>query len=316
MKQNLAVDKENMHERLDVFLHQHFPWFSRTKIQKLVVKRKVSVNGIFLKPAHKLNAGDAVVIEIPEDEPRVVTPERILLDILYEDEEILVVNKSAGMIVHPVNLHQGGTLVHALLAHTKKLSTVNGPLRPGIVHRLDKDTSGAILIAKSDKSHLHIAKQFKEREVKKRYKALVLGKVEQEEGKISAPVGRHEEKISVRYIGGKKAITKYEICERFHLASESAASLDTGESTPQSDFTLLNVYIKTGRTHQIRVHLASIGYPVAGDRTYGRKSPHIFIKRQALHAELIGFVHPATGKYLEFTAPVPEDMLKQLEVLR
>ncbi len=316
MKQTLVVGEEDLHERLDVFLHQHFSEFSRSRIQKLIAEGEVSVNGDFLKPGHRLNPGDSVVIEVPEDEPQKIIPEKIPLNILYEDEELIVVNKSAGIIVHPVNLTQGGTLVHALLAHTQKLSTINGPLRPGIVHRLDKDTSGALFIAKSDRCHLHITKQLRKRELRRRYKALVLGKVEPEEGEIAAPMGRHKEKMSVRYIGGKEAITNYKVCERFQVGDEVTAPRHTSGLAAQSAFTLLSVSLKTGRTHQIRVHLASIGHPVAGDKTYGRKAPHISIKRQALHAELLGFIHPATGKYLEFTAPMPEDMVRQIETLK
>jgi len=317
INKTFTVGEEDAHERLDVFLHQHISRLSRSRIQKLIEDKKVSVNGDFLKPAHRLSAGDSVVIEIPEGEPPEIKPEKIPLDILYEDEELLIVNKRAGMIVHPVSLSQRGTLVHALLAHTRKLSTINGPLRPGIVHRLDKDTSGALLIAKSDECHLNIMKQLQERKLRRRYKALVLGKVEPEKGRIAAPMRRREDKMSVRYIGGKEAVTDYEVCERFHVGDETTApARKHGGSEALRDFSLLNVSLKTGRTHQIRVHLSSIGHPVAGDRAYGRKAPHIFIKRQALHAEVLGFVHPSTGKYMEFTAPIPEDMLKQIEALR
>ena len=301
-RQTFTVEKEGVHKRLDVFLHQHFPELSRSRIQKKITEKEVSINGDFLKPGYKLNVGDSVVIEISRDKLLQVSPERIPLDILYEDNEVLVVNKSAGMIVHPVSFDQKGTLVAALLSHTCNLSAVNGPMRPGIVHRLDKDTSGALIVAKNDRSHLHIVQQLKTRELRRRYKALVLGKVEPEKGKITAPIGRHEEKMSIKYVGGKEAITNYEVSERFDLEDIS--------------FTLLAVSLETGRTHQIRVHSAFIGYPVAGDRIYGQKAPHVSIKRQALHAELIGFVHPSTGEYMEFDAPMPEDMIKQIETLR
>ncbi len=317
MRKTLTVGEEDVHERLDVFLHQHFSDLSRSRIQKLITKKKVSVNGAFLKRGHRLNAEDSVVIELPEAEPSEITPENIPLDILHEDEELLVVNKSAGLVVHPVNLTHRGTLVHALLAHTKKLSTINGPLRPGIVHRLDKDTSGALFIAKTDRCHIHIAKQIQRRELGRRYKALVLGKVEPEKGQIKAPMGRQEEKMSVRYIGGKEAVTNYEVCERFHVGHETGTPAKKHAGLEAlSDFTLLKVSLRTGRTHQIRVHAASIGHPVAGDATYGRKNPHISIKRQALHAELLGFIHPVTEEYMEFRAPMPEDMVRQIDTLR
>ncbi len=300
-----VVGEEHVHERLDVFLHRHFPDVSRSRIQKLIALGKISVNDSLAKPGHKLSSGDSVVVCALQTVPERVVPEKIPLDILYEDEEILVVNKSAGMITHPVDAIQRGTLVHALLAHTEKLSAINGPLRPGIVHRLDKDTSGALLIAKTDRSYLHIRKQMEKRKLKRKYKAIVLGRVEPEEGRIVAPIGRHvvlRQKMSVRYTGGREAITNYKVVEKFQIGDLF--------------FCLLSVSLETGRTHQIRVHLASIGHPVAGDKKYGKKCKHIFMNRQALHAEVLGFIHPATEEYIEFTAPVPEDMVKQIEELK
>ncbi len=297
--------EDDLHERIDVFLARQMQEMSRSGIQKLIVCKNVTVNDNFIKPSYKLSHGDVVVVEIEENKSNVVVPEKIPLDMLYEDEEVLVVNKSAGMIVHPVKLSQRGTLVNALLAHTGKLSTVNGLLRPGIVHRLDKDTSGALIVAKSDRSHLNISEQIKHRKVKRRYKALVLGGIEPDRGEIIVPVGRHavsRQKMWVRYAGGREAVTSYEVIEKFRIHN--------------AVYSLLDVSLKTGRTHQIRVHMASIGHPVAADAVYGKKAEHIFIKRQALHAELIGFLHPVTGKYMEFRAPLPEDIKKQIEELR
>ena len=300
-----TVEKGDGHKRLDIFLSGQALGLSRSRIQELIARKKVNVNQEFFKASHKLSPGDVILVSVPGNAGREIRAEKIPLDILYEDEDVLVVNKGAGMVVHPVSLSHGGTLVNALLAHTDRLSTINGVLRPGIVHRLDKDTSGALIVAKTDRSHLHIARQIRRREVKRRYKALVLGRVEPEEGRVTAPLGRHAVsrlRMSVRYVGGREAITNYKVVEKF-----VARGLF---------FSLLEVSLETGRTHQIRVHLASIGCPVAGDATYGRKSEYICIKRQALHAELIGFVHPVRKEYIEFAAPLPEDMVRQVEELR
>jgi 23S rRNA pseudouridine1911/1915/1917 synthase len=304
LDKKFTVEDRDAHQRLDVFLSGQGLGLSRSRIQELIARKKVSVNEEFFKASHKLNPGDIILVSVPGKAVE-IRAEKIPLDILYEDEDVLVVNKSAGMVVHPVSLSHGGTLVNALLAHTDRLSTINGLLRPGIVHRLDKDTSGALIVTKTDRSYLHIARQIRRREVKRRYKALVLGKVEPEEGRIAAPIGRHavsRQKMSVRYVGGREAITNYKVVEKFVVRGLF--------------FSLLEVLLETGRTHQIRVHLASIGHPVAGDAAYGRKSEYICIKRQALHAELIGFVHPVREEYIEFVAPLPEDIVKQIEELR
>ncbi len=299
-----TVEDRDVHPRLDVFLSGQGLELSRSRIQELIARKKVSVNEEFFKASHKLSPGDIILVSVPGKSEE-VRAEKIPLDILFEDEDVLVVNKGAGMIVHPVSLSQKGTLVNALLAHTDTLSTINGLLRPGIVHRLDKDTSGALIVTKTDRSHLHIAGQIRRREVKRRYKALVLGRVEPEEGRVTSPLGRHavsRQKMSVKYVGGREAITNYRVVEKFVVRGLF--------------FSLLEVLLETGRTHQIRVHLASIGHPVAGDSAYGRKSEYICIKRQALHAELIGFVHPVREEYIEFAAPLPEDIVKQMEELR
>jgi len=290
----LVVDKS---ARLDVFLSQQGLSLSRAAIQKLIKNKNVLVNGCPLKRSHLVKQGDEITIEIPEVSSNMA--ENIPLDILYEDESILIINKPAGMVVHPAAGHHRGTLVNALLGYTRRLSSQDC-LRPGIVHRLDKDTSGVLLIARTDPAHLDLTRQMKERSIKKIYIALVHGKVEPEKGEITAPIGRHrrqQRKMAVRYAGGREAISYYQVLKR------------------QETTTLLEVTPSTGRTHQIRVHLSYIGYPVVGDKIYGRGqkrskelSPIDSFPRQALHAYKLGFIHPARKEYVEFTAPLPEDM--------
>ncbi|MCD5401606.1 RluA family pseudouridine synthase [candidate division NPL-UPA2 bacterium] len=308
----LVQDKENG-LRLDRFLAgQRLP-LTRSRIQSLIREGEVLVNGSSSRCSHRIAAGDEVVIVIPDLKPKEIIPEDIPLHIPYEDNELLVVNKPAGMVVHPAAGHYTETLVNALLFYSPHLSTLNGPLRPGIIHRLDKDTSGILVVAKTNEAHLHLARELKEHKLARKYLALVQGEMELEEGSIEAPLGRHilkRKKIVVRHQGGKVAITHYRVLERFRSA------------------TLLKVTLATGRTHQIRVHLACIGHPVLGDRTYGRKlspsgSPRreslqlsTLIDRQALHAHTLGFIHPSRKEYMEFTAPLPMDMEKLLQRLR
>lgn len=295
--------------RLDIFLLQQGLSLSRASIQKLIRNENVLVNGCPVKCSYLVKQGNMISVAIPEVNADVALPERIPLDILYEDEDIMAVNKPAGMVVHPAPGHYQGTLVNALLSYTRRLSFLSGDYpRPGIVHRLDKDTSGVLIIARTEAAHLDLVRQMKERRVKKIYIALVYGKVEPEKGEILAPVGRHHKerkKMTVRYLGGKEAISSYEVVERKETIS------------------LLKINITTGRTHQIRVHLAHIGYPVIGDKTYrrfhypGKKSTKVspvdFFPRQALHALRISFAHPSTREYVEFTAPLPEDMRALLQ---
>ncbi|MBT9131786.1 RluA family pseudouridine synthase [candidate division NPL-UPA2 bacterium Unc8] len=285
--------------RLDVFLSQQGLSLSRAAIQKLIKNKNVLVNGCPLKRNHLVKSGDEIAVEIPKTNFNMA--ENIPLDILYEDESILVINKPAGMVVHPAAGHHQGTLVNALLGYTERLSSQDCH-RPGIVHRLDKDTSGALLIARTDAVHLDLTRQMKERSIKKIYIALVHGKVEPEKGEIIAPIGRHCQrrgKMAIRYAGGREAVSYYRVLER------------------QKTTTLLEITLSTGRTHQIRVHLSYIGYPIVGDKIYGRDSGQKRSKelllidsfpRQALHAYKLGFIHPAKKEYVEFTAPLPEDM--------
>ena len=295
--------------RLDIFLLQQGLSLSRAAIQKLIKNKNVLVNGCPLKRSHLVRSGDMITVEIPGANSNTILPQDIPLDILYEDEDVMAINKPPGMVVHPAPGHYQGTLVNALLSYTRRLSFMNeGYLRPGIVHRLDRDTSGVLLIARTDAAHLDLARQMKERSIKKIYIALVYGKVEPEEGEILAPVGRHRKqrkKMTVSYHDGREAISNYRVLQKKETAS------------------LLEITLSTGRTHQIRVHLTHIGYPVVGDKTYGRHrhmqkkgkkaSPIDSFPRQALHAYKLGFIHPSKKEYVAVTAPLPEDMKTLLQ---
>ncbi len=300
-RQEFIVQEDRV--RLDKFLSKRALPLSRSQIQSLIKQGKVTINGLPSKSSHGVVAGDKVNVLIPEPQPLKVLPEDIPLDILYEDEDLLIINKPPGMVVHPAAGHYSGTLVNSLLFHCRHLSTINGPLRPGIVHRLDKDTSGTLMVAKTDEAHLDLAGQIKERSVKRKYLTLVEGRLEMDDGTIEAPLGRHilkRKRMAVRHQGGRFALTHYRVLERFKGA------------------TLLEITLATGRTHQIRVHLAYIGHPVVGDKTYGRKGLRqtSLINRQALHAQLLGFIHPSRKEYMQFTAPLPHDMGQLLHNIR
>jgi 23S rRNA pseudouridine1911/1915/1917 synthase len=303
---------------------------SRSHIQRLINEGRVTVSGKTVKSSYKLKNGDEIKIEIPPLSPLfikgvvVVKPEPIPLDIIYEDDLVIVVNKPAGMVVHPASGNYSGTLVNALLYHCINppfykggrggLSGIGGVERPGIVHRLDKDTSGLLMVAKDDWTHWHLSRQLKEKTVVRKYIALVKGNIRDNSGRIEMPIGRHisdRKKMSTKTRKGRTAITEFNVIERF------------------GDYTLLEARLKTGRTHQIRVHLSSIGYPVAGDRVYGRGKVGQglslakatlkgcpTIPRQMLHAQTLGFIHPKTEKYLEFTSTIPDDMKKILDYLK
>ena len=264
--------------------------YSRTYAKFLMDNSFVLVDGKEVKPRYLAREGDEVFVELPPPDVTDVQPENIPLDIIYEDDWIIVVNKPAGMIVHPGAGNMKSTLVSAVLYHCGKLPEADENLRPGIVHRLDKDTSGVIVVAKNDRALRSLAKQFQKRTVKKRYIALVKGRVEMDNGVVEAPLGRHttdRKKMSVDHVRGRHARTVYHVKERF------------------KKYTLLQLEPVTGRTHQIRVHMKHFGYPIAGDAQYGFPQG---MARQALHAEMLGFTHPDTGKYVEFIAPLPDDM--------
>ncbi|MGI1690132.1 RluA family pseudouridine synthase [Thermoanaerobacter uzonensis] len=295
----LQGEKEDEGKRIDVFLAAELD-YTRSYIKKLIVDGLVFVNGKTVKPSYKVKENDEVVVNIPEAEKIDVLPENIPLDILYEDDDIIVINKPQGMVVHPAPGNYSGTLVNALLYHCKNLSGINGILRPGIVHRLDKDTSGVMVIAKNDKAYISLSNQIKKRSVFKKYVAIVEGVIKDEEGKIEALIGRHpvDRKKMAVIEDGRYALTLYKVLERF------------------KENTLIEAVIKTGRTHQIRVHMAYIGHPVVGDPVYGFKKQKFKLEGQALHSRVLGFIHPTKGVYMEFEAPLPEYFKKLIEILR
>ena len=281
--------------RLDKYVCARVPELSRTQVQKLIAAGNITVNGRPAKPGLRLNAGDRIELNIPPTPPQELKPEAIPLEIIYEDDDLLVVDKPAGLIVHPAPGHPAHTLVNAILAHFPHLADIGDFLRPGVVHRLDKDTSGVMLVAKNSAAQADLAKQFKSHSVTKAYLALVKGKLEPEEGIIEADIGRdprHRQRMAV-VAAGREARTKYRVVKYI------------------GGYTLLEVRPETGRTHQIRVHLAAIGFPVVGDKIYGVKSPHL--SRQFLHACRLGFKLPSTGKYIEFESALPEDLEQALE---
>ena len=297
-----VVSDEAAGLRLDQFLRRELPEHSRAFLQKLIEQGDVRVNGKPSKPSHTVHAGDEVGVEIPPPRPLEAQPEEIPLDVLFEDDDLIVVNKPAGLVVHPAAGNQEHTLVNALLHHCRGgLAGIGGVERPGIVHRLDKGTSGCIVVAKTDFAHQALVAQFKSRGVKKIYRAVCWGKLSEPSGRIETVIGRSErdrKKMSARVARGRQAVTDYRVLKQF------------------ADFALVELHIHTGRTHQIRVHMAHIGHPVVGDATYGHKSgigspeSNISVARVMLHAYKLGFMHPRTQKFVEFTAPVPEDMVK------
>ena len=303
MKHTLNAENENT--RLDSFIADRIPGISRSKVQRLIESGNVLVDGREEKSRYRISPGQKITVEVPAGEDRIITPQKIPLDIIHEDGHILVINKPAGMVTHPAETVRENTLVNALMGYTDRLSTVNGPLRRGIIHRLDKDTTGVLIIARTNEAHLNLAKQISARKVKRIYRALVMGGVEPEKGEINVPVGRHTTervKMSVKFINGREAVTLFEVVEKLRIGDDI--------------FSYLRVSLKTGRTHQIRVHFSSIGHPVCGDSKYGKKSPLISMTRQALHAEEAGFIHPASGKSVSFRAPLPDDFRSQLDELR
>lgn len=288
-------------ERLDVFLARMDETLSRSRVQRLIADGHVTVNGKTPKASQRLSEGATVAVEMPEPEATDILPEQIPLDILYEDEDVIVVNKARGMVVHPAAGVSRGTLVNALLAHCKDLSGINGALRPGIVHRLDKDTSGVMIAAKNDAAHRSLAEQIQQKTAKRVYWAILTGNIAEEEGVIHGAIGRNpkdRQKMAVVRENGKDATTKFRVLERF------------------GTYTLVECRLMTGRTHQIRVHMAYIGHPVVGDPKYGAKKCPFSIEGQALHSKTLMFTHPRTGERMEFEAPLPEDMQMILDDLR
>lgn len=289
-------------ERIDKVLSCLIDSLSRSYIQKLLKEGRVEVNHKVIKSNYRVKCDDEISFELPPAIEPDILPENIPLDILYEDEDVLVVNKPKGMVVHPAAGHYSGTLVNAVMYHCKdNLSGINGVMRPGIVHRIDRDTTGSVIICKNDIAHNHIAAQLKEHSVVRRYHAICYGVLEQEEGIIHAPIGRHptdRKKMAINEKNGKDAITHYKVLQRFQ------------------GYTYIECRLETGRTHQIRVHMASIGHPLLGDDVYGgsRKSP-FRLEGQCLHAKILGFIHPRTSEYIETDAPFPQYFLHLLDIL-
>ena len=289
---HLPINEELKGTRLDKALSDYLDGVSRSYLQKLIKEGYVTVNDRPEKASFKLNVQDRVMVTLPDEEPVDILPEDIPLDILYEDPELLVVNKPKGMVVHPSAGHSSGTLVNALLYHCSgQLSGINGVQRPGIVHRIDKDTTGALVVCKTDLAHQSLAAQLKEHSITRRYRAVVHHNIREDEGTVDAPIGRHpvdRKKMAVNYRNGKRAVTHYRVLERF------------------GNCTYIECRLETGRTHQIRVHMSHIGHPLLGDEIYGPAKCPFRLQGQCLHAMVLGFLHPVTGEYLEFTAPLPE----------
>ncbi len=300
-----TVTSEDKRERLDTFIAQKNS-LTRSFIRKLLNRRLVLVNSRAEKASYRVQYCDRIEFTLPDEPEGVLIPENIPLDILFEDKHIVAVNKPAGMVIYPAAGNRKGTLMNALAAQCNKLSSIGAPLRPGVVHRLDKDTSGALVIAKDDLSYYGLVEQFKRREIEKQYLALLYGRLKTDRGEIKLLIGRSvsdRKKMSTRTRRGKEAITQYETVERLHSS------------------TLAKIRILTGRTHQIRVHFASLGHPVLGDTTYGKKTSlqrgtmTIKFSRQMLHASRLKIKHPVTGKNMEFVADIPEDMKGAVETL-
>jgi len=304
--EEIGVNISDTGERLDTFLAGK-TGITRSQMQTLIKKGHVLVNATKAAQNYRVKAHDLISLSIPDKETEGLVPESIPIEILYKDEYCVVVNKPPGMVVYPAAGHRQGTLMNAVSYLYRDLSAPGGPLRPGIVHRLDKDTSGVIVIACNNQAYYDLIEQFKERTINRRYLALVDGNLKEDKGKILQSIGRSDsdrKKMSTRSRKGKEAVTKWKVLKRFCHA------------------TFIEVKLGTGRTHQIRVHFASIGHPVLGDRTYGKKTDvtvkgeyKIFFPRQMLHAELLGFIHPLTGEYLEFSSPMPEDMAERIREL-
>lgn len=288
--------------RIDKCLAEAFAELSRSYLQKLLKSECVLVNGKPVKSNYRVNAGDSVELEVPEAVEPEIVPEKMDLDIVYEDKDVVIVNKPKGMVVHPAAGHYSGTLVNGLMEHCKdELSGINGVMRPGIVHRIDMDTTGLLIVCKNDKAHNEIARQLKEHSITRRYRAIVHGVVKEDEGTVDAPIGRHpvdRKKMSINEKNGREAVTHYRVLERFR------------------QFTYIECRLETGRTHQIRVHMASIHHPLLGDAVYGPAKCPYKLQGQTLHAGMLGFVHPETGEYMEFEAPLPEYFEELLEKLR
>ena len=297
------VENEDAGKRIDVFLSEENEDISRSAVQKNIENGNILVNGKKVNKNYKLSAADEISVDIPAPEEAEILPENIPLDIMYEDKDVIVINKPQGMVVHPAPGHYTGTLVNALMYHCgEELSGINGVMRPGIVHRIDKDTSGILVIAKSDRAHISLSKQLAEHSMTREYQAIVYNGFKEESGTVDAPIGRHPKERKkmavVRDKTSRHAVTHYTVIKKL-----------------KGNYTLVRLRLETGRTHQIRVHMAYIGHPLLGDEVYGPKKSPFALKGQVLHAKVLGFVHPATGEYMQFETPLPayfEELVERL----
>lgn len=301
MNEYFTVENEEG-ERIDRYLAEELEDRSRSYLQKLIKEGYIKVNGKPVKSNYRLVLGDRVNVILPEAKEPDIAAENIPLDILYEDQDIIIVNKPKQMVVHPAPGHYSGTLVNALMYHCgEELSGINGKMRPGIVHRIDMDTTGSLIVCKNDIAHQSLSEQLKDHSINRIYEAIVHGNIKEDNGTVNAPIGRHpteRKKMSTHAKNGKTAITHYKVLERF------------------GDYTYIQCKLETGRTHQIRVHMASIGHPLLGDAVYGpKKCPFSGLIGQTLHAKTLGIIHPRTGEYLEINAPLPEYFIKLLDKL-
>lgn len=293
---------EELHDtRIDVCIHELVDTLSRSYIQKLIKDGNVHVNNVIVKANYRVKTDDDVLFMLPDAVEPDIQPENIPLSILYEDKDLLIINKPKGMVVHPAAGHYSGTLVNAIMHYCKNdLSGINGVMRPGIVHRIDMDTTGSLIICKNDETHNAIALQLKEHSITRKYRAICYGVIAEEEGTVDAPIGRHptdRKKMSTQSAHGKDAITHYKVLQRF------------------DKYTYIECQLETGRTHQIRVHMASIGHPLLGDDVYANRKSPFMLQGQTLHAMTIGFLHPRTGEYIEVEAPLPEYFQHLLNIL-
>lgn len=301
IKVNVPVGVDQV--RLDQFLSTlEEPEISRSYASKLIKDDRIQLNGKSCKASSRVKEGDELLIDMPEPVSLDVVAEDIPLDIVYEDEDFLIVNKPKGMVVHPAAGHYQGTLVNAVMNHCgQELSTINGVMRPGIVHRIDKNTTGLLVVCKNDKAHKSLAEQLKEHSITRKYVAVVCGNIKEDSGTVDAPLGRSKKdrkKQAIDMVDGRDAVTHFRVLERF------------------GDYTLVECVLETGRTHQIRVHMASIGHPVLGDDVYGPKRCPFTLEGQCLHAKVLGFIHPSTGEYVEFDSEYPEYLKQLMDRLR
>jgi len=301
LSQEFVVAPEDAGVRIDRYLSGQCQDISRSYLQKLLKEQSVLVEEKPVKSNYKVNTGDRISLTLPEIREPEIVPEDIPLDIIYEDKDIILINKPKGMVVHPAAGHYSGTLVNGLMSHCRsELSGINGVMRPGIVHRIDMDTTGVLIVCKNDMAHNSISEQLKDHSITRRYAAIVHGVLKDDEGTINAPIGRHpidRKKMSINEKNGRNAITHYRVLERFR------------------QYTYIECQLETGRTHQIRVHMASTGHPLLGDSVYGPAKCPFRLNGQTLHAGVLGIIHPRTGEYMEFTAPLPdyfEELLRKL----